>query len=370
MENVNKLLRDVKIAKRHNAGSVFIGLICLLAVAAPILLWIPNLPWLQMAVKTVPEQSSWSFQYQAGQIDLTPLNLIKNLFSQADEPTKFVIDNAVTSSCLLQEHAGLNPHLMHSSYYVIKETLAEAGIWYLASAVLAVVLFVQGLVLLFRGRLHNNFSVVLVAGFYALSCGMLLCSAWRLGYGIGGNMLKVFQEQGVDGANLYFYKLWPNYIIMGIGAGLFVLILIVYLCTLCRKYYPEDLIVIGPKKPNPYETDDGVTRNTLPRGLRNIGNHAFYRNTHLEIANLEYGVKQLGTGAFSNCIRLKIVDLPVTVQRINSNCFFNCAQLKRINYGGTKKQWRKVSRGTNWLANAGTTTVICSDGAIAVNPFH
>ena len=370
MENQNKLLRDIKIAKRHSPGGVFIGLLCLVAIVIPILLWLPTLNWFQVRVDVIPEQSSWSYQYQAGIYFLNPLNLLKNLFGVYDEGTEFIINNAVISSCLIREAEGLDVTKMDVSYYIIKENLAEAAIWYLASAVIGVVIFVKGLVLLFRGRLHNNFSIVLYTGLYALCNGMLLCSAWRLGYYTGGTMKKVFALKGVEAANVYQYILWPNYILAGAAAALFLIVLIIYLATMCRRYYPEDLIVIEPRRPSPYETNDGVVRNTLPRGIKVFGNHMFAKNLNLEIATIEHGVTELGVGTFSNCLRLKVVNLPVTIKRIRSNCFFNCAQLKRINYGGTKKQWKKVVRGSNWLARAGSTTVLCSDGAISVNPYH
>ena len=36
----------------------------------------------------------------------------------------------------------------------------------------------------------------------------------------------------------------------------------------------------------------------------------------------------------------------------------------------TKEDWKKIRRGSNWLAKAGTTEVTCIDGVIIVNPFH
>ena len=110
--------------------------------------------------------------------------------------------------------------------------------------------------------------------------------------------------------------------------------------------------------------------NTLPPKLTSIGGHAFAENQYLEIANVPVEVTSLGGGAFANCLKLKVVSLPEGIKEIGYNCFFNCISLERINYAGTKEQWRHIRRGSNWLAKAKTTTVICIDGPIVVNPYH
>ena len=109
---------------------------------------------------------------------------------------------------------------------------------------------------------------------------------------------------------------------------------------------------------------------TLPPNITSIGGHAFAENQNLEVANIPLGIDKLGNGAFANCLNLKVVSLPDSVKEIGFNCFFNCTQLERINYAGTKEQWRHIKRGSNWLAQAKTTEVVCVDGAIVVNPYH
>ena len=110
--------------------------------------------------------------------------------------------------------------------------------------------------------------------------------------------------------------------------------------------------------------------NTLPENIDSIGGHAYAENQNLFYANIPNNIDKLGPGAFANCLKLKIVSIPTSVKEIGFNCFFNCVSLERINYAGTKEQWRHVKRGSNWLAKAKTSEVICTDGAIVVNPFH
>ena len=353
MENQN-IISNLKIVKRHSPAVIFIGILCLLSVAVPVILWI--LPWFQMMVG-----STTGDYYDAGVAILNPLNLIKNLFGMPDEGALFVIKNGWVSSQIRDN--SLN-------YFFVKEILGASAVWYLLSAIFALVLLILGLVMLFRGRLQHNHAVVVIAALYFLSNGMLLLDAWRLGWYLGDTMQKSFAILGVEAANYYLYAIWPNFIVAGSAAGVFLLILIVYLAGLRKRYYMEDIEFVEVPGPQPFEKDDGIVKNTLPEGLMVIGGHAFAKNTNLEIANISSGVKELGIGAFSNCVRLKVVSIPASIRRIHSNCFFNCAQLKRINYGGSKQQWRYVSRGTNWLAKAGTTTVLCKDGPISVNPLH
>ena len=111
-------------------------------------------------------------------------------------------------------------------------------------------------------------------------------------------------------------------------------------------------------------------RGVLPADIKSIGGHAFSKNLDLKYADIPSGIKELGAGAFANCLNLEIVSIPVSVKRIRKNCFFNCVKLARINFGGTKSQWRYVVRGSNWLDRAGTRTVVCSDGAIIVDPHR
>ena len=109
---------------------------------------------------------------------------------------------------------------------------------------------------------------------------------------------------------------------------------------------------------------------TLPPNITSIGGHAFAENQNLEVANIPLGIDKLGNGAFANCLNLKVVSLPDSVKEIGFNCFFNCVQLERLNYAGSKEDWRHIKRGSNWLAQAKTTEVVCTDGVIVVNPYH
>ena len=109
---------------------------------------------------------------------------------------------------------------------------------------------------------------------------------------------------------------------------------------------------------------------TLPPNLTSIGGHEFAENQSLVVANIPLNIDKLGPGAFANCLHLQVVSIPNSVKEIGFNCFFNCVELERINFAGTKEEWRRIKRGSNWLAKAGTSEVVCLDGTIIVNPYH
>ncbi len=117
------------------------------------------------------------------------------------------------------------------------------------------------------------------------------------------------------------------------------------------------------------ETQSGAERTTLPTHISSIGGHDYAQNVYLQEASIPDNITRLGTGAFSNCVNLKSVNIPKSIVYIGPNCFFNCSSLTRISYGGTKEEWKQIRRGSNWLSKAGTTIVICTDGAISVNPY-
>ena len=133
---------------------------------------------------------------------------------------------------------------------------------------------------------------------------------------------------------------------------------------------PVDPMAQQPIQQAPVGEATAVPSATLPQDIKSIGGHAFSKNLDLKYADVPDGIKELGVGAFANCLNLEIVSLPKSIKRIKKNCFFNCVKLVRINYAGTKAEWRYVARGSNWLEKAGTKTVICSDGAIIVDPHR
>lgn len=114
-----------------------------------------------------------------------------------------------------------------------------------------------------------------------------------------------------------------------------------------------------------FEEDKG-----LPEDLKELGDHAFSKNIKLEVANIPEGIEEIGPACFANCINLKFVRIPNSVNKIRFNAFFGCTQLDTINFEGTRHEWRKINRGSNWLTGAKTDVIVCKDGSLKVNQLH
>ena len=132
----------------------------------------------------------------------------------------------------------------------------------------------------------------------------------------------------------------------------------------------EPVVEARPVEPKPAAKSVKVEQNAvIPPNTTSIGGHAYAENQKITIANIPLAVNRLGAGAFANCLKLRVVSIPKSVIEIGENCFFNCASLERINYAGTKAEWANIKRGSNWLARAKTTEVVCSDATIVVDPY-
>lgn len=354
-----RYLTHVRIAKRHNAAATLMGIFCLFSVFIPGLLWLlPMFPWIKIVVPSVPEGS----QYVAGSTAINILDLIKHLINMPGQNITLVTQNAYASTAV-------TGNVLY--YYLVKENLYAVAVWYGLSALLGLILFIQGLVLLIRGKMTRKGAPVVTAFWAMVANGMLLLDAWRLGWYLNRVMQKSAAYASLEGMGTIVYTwLVPSLYIAAAAGGIFIFLFLFWAIGLAGRYYREDIefIEVEPEK-KPFERNDGLNRNTLPPAITSVGGHAFAKNTNLEIASIADGVTELGVGAFSNCLRLKVVSIPLSVKDIGANCFFNCGKLKRINYAGTKDDWRKITRGSNWLSKAGTTTVVCKDGAVSVDPY-
>lgn len=355
----SRYLSNVKIAKRHNAASNLMGILCLFAILVPGILWLTQMfPWMTVLIEEVPADSN----FVAGMGKITILDLMLHLFQVPNAPTAFIASNGAAAT-------SYGNNFLY--YLLIKENLYAVAAWYILSAILGLVLFIQGLVLVIRGKMTRKGYPVLIAFWATVANAMLMVDALRLGWYLNRVMNISSNFAGLAGMGSVKYTwLMPNIILVAASGGIFVLLFLIWFFGLRGKYYIEDIefVEVEPEK-KPFERNNGINRNTLPPAITSVGGHAFAKNTSLEIANIANGVNELGVGAFSNCLRLKVVSIPVSVKRIEANCFFNTPKLKRINYAGTKEQWSKITRGSNWLSKAGTSTVVCKDAAISVDPY-
>ena len=355
---VSNILSNAKIIKRHNVAGVLLGIFALLSIAVPVIYLI--FPWFTFALSD-PSNTGYIVVSRTSPVSFNAFTLIGHLFH-----TKSI------SSSIITGEAGIISNLRESmlTYYLTQENIYAAAVWYLLSAFFSVILFIQGLCILIRGKANHPHALVVTAFLCFLCNAFLLADAFRLGLytQYAAKQATLLMPTGTKTPIIYF-GVWPGYIVAGTSAFIYFFMLFTYLIGLRKRYYLEDIEFVDVD-PEPFEKNTGVERNTLPNSITSVGGHAYAKNMTLEIANIPNGISQLGIGAFSNCLRLKVVTIPTSVKMIGANCFFNCGKLRRLNYAGSKEQWRKVARGSNWLEKAGTTTILCKDGPIAVNPKH
>ena len=355
---VSNILSNAKIIKRHNAAGVLLGIFALLSIAVPVVLLV--LPWFTFALIDV-SHSGYLEVSRTSPVMFNAFTLIGHLFHTKSISSHIITGNAGVISTLRGSNLTL---------YLTQENLFAAAVWYLLSAFFAVILFFQGIAILIRGKANHPHALVVTAFLCFVSNAFLLADAFRLGAytQYAAKQATLLMPAGTKTPIIYF-GVWPGYISAGASAFIYFFMLFTYLIGLRKRYYLEDIEFVEVD-PEPFEKNTGVERNTLPNSVTSIGGHAYAKNMTLEIANIPNGINQLGIGAFSNCLRLKTATIPTSVKLIGANCFFNCGKLRRLNYAGTKEEWRRVRRGSNWLEKAGTTTVLCKDGPIAVYPKH
>lgn len=78
--------------------------------------------------------------------------------------------------------------------------------------------------------------------------------------------------------------------------------------------------------------------------------------------NIEY----LDVFSFAKCA-LTTISLPATLRYIDRYVFFDTPYLARIEFRGTKEQWKKVRKIASWISGATLTNVnkiICTDGKV------
>ena len=106
-----------------------------------------------------------------------------------------------------------------------------------------------------------------------------------------------------------------------------------------------------------YINRNSLTEMTFERGIKSIGNYAFYNNTFKDYnlpntiesigsyafcnntfntIDLPSSVESIGECAFANCKNLTRIDLPNSVTNVCDRAFYNCKGLKTVNLGNSE----------------------------------
>jgi len=102
------------------------------------------------------------------------------------------------------------------------------------------------------------------------------------------------------------------------------------------------------------ENSDNVT---------SFGDFAFWGCNSLTSIEIPDGVTRIGYATFNGCGSLKFIEIPYSVTNFGDFAFSGCSSLTRINYSGTKAQW-KLIMGVDeaWIPT--NCTIHCTDGDI------
>ena len=86
-----------------------------------------------------------------------------------------------------------------------------------------------------------------------------------------------------------------------------------------------------------------LTNITIPDSVTSIGKWTFSGCDSLTNITIPDSVTSIGKGAFSGCSNLTSVTIPDSVTSIGRNAFSGCSYLRRVNYKGTKEQWKQIN---------------------------
>lgn len=335
-----KEINGVKVNHPHSAANIFYAIFTLLLVAVPVgMLFVPLI-------------------IIDGVLEVNGLEFAKALFTGF----KSAADTATPLGQFVDYTNTVGGNMAMVSKYLI---YVQSAFWGLFLA-LGIFAFVLTIIILSKGFLKKAKGPKAIAGMM-FGFGIL--------YGLSFLIYYILEMMQGGKSNI---KVWYSFAAAGAALILLIIIGIMYSANFRECIQEADLEYHEDTEGNvvTHVTQvHNVTKykyeqaNTLPNNLTSIGGHAYSQNQALTIANIPLGVPSLGNGAFSNCLKLKVVTIPKSVKEIGMNCFFNCASLERVNYAGTKDEWRKVKRGSNWLAKAKTTKVVCTDGVLVVNPY-
>lgn len=111
----------------------------------------------------------------------------------------------------------------------------------------------------------------------------------------------------------------------------------------------------------------GLTNVEISNGVTSIGDWAFSFCFSLASIEIPNSVTSIGYRAFCWCNRLTSITIPNSVKSIGKQVFDHSEELNAINFGGTKRDWKKAADKRLFGEKAKHTCVVhCSNGDITI----
>ena len=147
---------------------------------------------------------------------------------------------------------------------------------------------------------------------------------------------------------------------------------------------PNNITSIGS---NAFSYCSNLTTVTIGNGVKSIGNSAFNNCSGLTSVTIGNSVTSIGNGAFACCSKLANITIPDSVISIGGSAFYGCGSLTSIiipdsvtkidkgvfrrcdkldviTYLGTKDQWNKIKKLSEWRKDSHIKKIKCKDGVI------
>lgn len=105
---------------------------------------------------------------------------------------------------------------------------------------------------------------------------------------------------------------------------------------------------------------------TISNGVKLIDRDTFCGCHSLIRVVIPDSVKKIDSCAFEFCVALKSVTIGNGINIIGDRVFDRCDSLKTLKYRGTKVEWNKIEKDSNWNRGEHIKVVHCTDGDIKI----
>ena len=133
-----------------------------------------------------------------------------------------------------------------------------------------------------------------------------------------------------------------------------------YCSSLKSITIPNSVTIIGNWA---FRGCSSLTSIIIPNSVTLIGSEVFAGCSDLTSVIIGNGVTGIYT-EFDNCSSLTSVTIGNGITYIGVQAFRGCSSLTSINFDGTKAQWNKISKDSDWGNNVPATGVYCIDGYV------